>query len=345
MKFIHFGCWNNGTCSVDGTNGMSLTMRKLNSYLEFNPVEFIVLAGDNYYPQKSIMGKNFNTLNFYSGFCCLPQKVKKYLIFGNHDLEDVIINEDEEEIECKLLDEQIKITEGNDTIEIFNDVIYKIIDNTLVIMLDTNLYDRELINIPISKSCYSKLFNKFINKSDLTIRELIGYQNCFIIDVIKTYPTVVNVILIGHHPIYSIKNKKGQKNENKLPRFIDFLKQIKNLLISKNIYYLCADTHLYQSGIINIAPDFSIMQHIVGTGGAEQDNIYLEDDYIKENDKIVYVKTNEQKEFGFLEVEIIDSTVNFNFISANSTTESIKSIGLDQVHNKKYKKYKIIKQM
>ena len=81
MKFIHFGCWNNGQCSSDGTNGLSLTMQKLNSYVKENSVDFITVAGDNYYPPKGSAGKKFIIEDFTSGFSCLPLTIKKYLIF------------------------------------------------------------------------------------------------------------------------------------------------------------------------------------------------------------------------------------------------------------------------
>lgn len=72
MKFIHFGCWNNGNCSSDGANGLSLTMKKLNSYIEektetLDEIEFIVIAGDNYYPPKGET-KKFIEDDFISGF-------------------------------------------------------------------------------------------------------------------------------------------------------------------------------------------------------------------------------------------------------------------------------------
>jgi hypothetical protein len=54
MKFIHFGCWNNGFCDIEtGTNGISMTMRKLTKYLDLNKdINFLTIAGDNYYPDK-----------------------------------------------------------------------------------------------------------------------------------------------------------------------------------------------------------------------------------------------------------------------------------------------------
>ena len=317
MKFIHFGCWNNERCSSDGTNGISLTMRKLNSYIQENSVDFLTVAGDNYYPPKGTAGKKFIIEDFASGFNCLPQTIKKYLIFGNHDIEDVVIDETELPVKCKILDEQIKIAELNNTVEIFNDVLFKVINNTLIIMLDTNLYDRKIVSTPISETCYSKLFNSLLNKSGLTLGDLIGYQNCFVKNILQSNSEVNNVIFIGHHPIYSIKNKNDKKNVFKLSKFIDFFKQVSSLLIGKKIYYLCADTHMYQEGTIRILPSLEIKQYVVGTGGAEQDKIYEPDNTIIEEGTQVYIKSNEKKEFGFLTVDIGDSEPSFEFISAN----------------------------
>ena len=54
-KFIHFGCWNKGGCYLDkpskGWNDLSSVMRNLREVSEshYKP-EFVVVAGDNYYP-------------------------------------------------------------------------------------------------------------------------------------------------------------------------------------------------------------------------------------------------------------------------------------------------------
>ena len=318
MKFIHFGCWNNGKCSSEEDNGLSITMRKLTSYIQENPIEFITIAGDNYYPPKRKSGtKFFIDDNFTSGFECLPKDIKKYLIFGNHDIEDVIIDESGNEIKCKLLNEQIKIAEENNSIEIFNDVLFRKESNTLIIMLDTNLYNREIINTAINETCYSKLFNGLVNKSNMTLRDLIGYQKCFIQKIIKSNLEVKNIIFIGHHPIYSIKNKKNTKDVFKLSKFIDLLKYLSTLLIDKKVYYLCADTHMYQEGIINIIPGLEIKQYVVGTAGADQDKIFSSDNTIIEEGITVYTKSNEKVENGFLVVDI-DEELSFEFVSASS---------------------------
>ena len=54
MKFIHFGCWNKDNCNLTlKNNGISQTMSKLNDFIKKNKdIEFITIAGDNYYPDK-----------------------------------------------------------------------------------------------------------------------------------------------------------------------------------------------------------------------------------------------------------------------------------------------------
>lgn len=331
MKFIHFGCWNNGGCSETGTNGLSLMTKKLREYVSSNPIEFLAVAGDNYYPKKDEEGKHFNKAEFLSGFDCLPKEIKKYLIFGNHDIEDKVIDETSVPINCKLLDEQKKIVEENNTYEIFDDVIHKVIGDTLIIMFDSNLYENKE-DKKIIDTCYSQLFAGFVNKTVLKIKDLMSYQNCYIKDLLTTHLDKKNIIFIGHHPIYSIKNKKENKDAYKLDRFISFIKQIQTILLEKNIYYLCADTHLYQEGRVFITPEIEIKQYIVGTGGAEQDKIYVVDNDIIENGHLVYRKSIERREFGFLEVDIGDSDINFKFISATEMSGG-----------NKFKKYKILK--
>jgi hypothetical protein len=334
MKFVHFGCWNNGLCSESGTNGLSIMTKKLNEYILTNSIEFLTVAGDNYYPKKELTGKKFNDVEFNSGFECLPKQIKKYLIFGNHDIDDIIVNDEGVALKCKILEEQIKKAEDNNTFEIFNDVLHKIIGNTLIIMFDSNLYEEDKTKF-IRDTCYNKLFNSFVEKSELKIKDLIDYQNTFISDLITTNPTVKNIIFIAHHPIYSIKSKIKNsveiKDDYETTNLIIFLKNIQELLVGKKIYHLCADTHIYQEGIIILSPTISIKQYIVGTGGASQDNIYSLDNTILKDDVVVYRKFNEKKEFGFLEVEILDDDVKCNFISASV----MRGGGL--------KKYKILK--
>lgn len=89
---------------------------------------------------------------------------------------------------------------------------------------------------------------------------------------------------------------------------------LENYLINKKIIYLCADTHLYQHGIVKINT-LKINQYVCGTGGAHQD--YLS------NEKIIeYKNTNMEKyelinsidnTYGYLEVELLEDKHCINF--------------------------------
>jgi len=56
MKFIHFGCWGNGLCAPGQDNGLTKMTTLLNKYVSQpenkDNIEFITVAGDNYYPSK-----------------------------------------------------------------------------------------------------------------------------------------------------------------------------------------------------------------------------------------------------------------------------------------------------
>jgi hypothetical protein len=115
-----------------------------------------------------------------------------------------------------------------------------------------------------------------------------------------------------------------------MPRLKNFFIEIQKLLLNKNIYYLCADTHLYQEGTVYITPQLQIKQYIVGTGGAEQDIIFSFSNEIYEDDNLVYKKSVDEQKYGFLVVKIKDS-IKFEFIS------------VDKIANKYNKKYIIVK--
>ena len=122
-KFIQFGCWNN----INKEGCLEKVMSKLNEYVtNFNP-DFIVVTGDNYYPQKEkkkdkdkdkdkqkkiaivdgepvVKEKKEKKATVYGepvgekkkiiilndidyGFQLLPKNMPIYTILGNHDLE------------------------------------------------------------------------------------------------------------------------------------------------------------------------------------------------------------------------------------------------------------------
>lgn len=124
MKFIHFGCWNRGGCQMDSeaaenVSDFTRVARHIKSNLE--GVEFISVAGDNYYPdkekkkdkadkgekadkkdkgdkkdkanksEKKDTKKTLVTNDLGTGFKCLMDiPVDKYIVLGNHELDDKI---------------------------------------------------------------------------------------------------------------------------------------------------------------------------------------------------------------------------------------------------------------
>ena len=119
-KFIQFGCWNN--INTDGC--LKKVMNKLNKYVTEFKQDFIIITGDNYYPQKekkeTVEGetvvkekkkekkekvdsepfvkekkkkteknKIIKFEDIKHGFSLLPKDIPIYTILGNHDLETI----------------------------------------------------------------------------------------------------------------------------------------------------------------------------------------------------------------------------------------------------------------
>ena len=113
--FIHFGCWNNDGCVKD--TDLKKTMNTIKNFIERNKIDFAVIAGDNYYPEKIETAsrkayKNINSKIFLSGIKCLldavPDKVKLYVLLGNHEFDDVkyIDNEKYDFVKCHIFKQQ-----------------------------------------------------------------------------------------------------------------------------------------------------------------------------------------------------------------------------------------------
>jgi len=331
MKFIHFGCWNNGSCDIDtGDNGLSQTMKKLNNYIESNQIDFLTIAGDNYYPDKKKVNgvkiKNMKTSDFNSGVKCLPKDIKKYVILGNHEY-DNMLKDGVESHNCHLLETQQQIfsdPELNTTF--FNDVISIRKENTLIIMIDTTIYEEKDSNTLVSGSCYDKVFVG-IDRRD-TVNDLINHQGTKVNSILTENLDTTNIILIGHHPIISVraKEKDGRiKNKAEVIKGLqDLFVSMKDKVSDKKLFYLCADTHLYQKGTVQIDELPIINQYICGTGGADQDDCEICD--LKEvSEKGLTYKIDEcHKIFGFLVVSDNGENLSFEFINSSKTAESKK---------------------
>jgi len=358
MRFIHFGCWNEDTCTREGTNGLSKTMKKLGEYVktETEPKpNFIVVAGDNYYPDKEEKKekvkdsakpektdksdkagetgeakkaektkkekiKLFNEVNFKSGFDCLINNttgIPKYVLLGNHEYDTVKNKSGDVELDkCHILKEERKLFQASPDV-FFTTVMEKRLDNTLVIMIDTSIYEEAKMDECIFRqSCFNEIFPEMKIKNN--IAELIKHQEILVTRILQNPENnKKNIVIIGHHPIFSIKlkiddNTREEKEKKEyLQQIADLFINNEDLLTGKNLYYLCADVHSYQEGVVKINDRLLVKQYVVGTGGAHQDNcpsvLGQKDNYNLDICK---------QEFGFLDVNEDGDELKFKFISA-----------------------------
>lgn len=110
-------------------------------------------------------------------------------------------------------------------------------------------------------------------------------------------------------------------------------------LSGKNLYYLCADTHNYQTGKVQLPNIPVINQYICGTGGAEQDDCTQKNELTKKNIRYFDIVCN--KIFGFLIVSINGDSVSFEFINSHSPEiPAPRHVESQSAGYKKYLKYK-----
>jgi hypothetical protein len=346
MSFIHFGCWNNGFCNKNYNSRSALNSNSISNFTKVskklrnnvnssrNDLKFIVIAGDNYYPDKfknKNSGEKIKSIiveNLLSGFKCLPQDIDTFLLLGNQDVENIqqiiyektlqnnnsiiITNNGHPynlEKECFIYNFQKMYSEYKRYIHfVSNKIEHQIINNTLIIMIDSNLYD---FNNDKYLKCYQKIHQNRnnLNKSIL-INELIRYQYNNVIELIKS-STQQNIIIIGHHPIFSVKLKKNENVSILLDKMLELFE-----IPGKNYYYLCADTHLYQHGIINYQ-DIHIEQYICGTGGAEKNKSpnmsNNENRFLLNNVEYIIEESSEIN--GYLHIDCNNDNPEFNFIA------------------------------
>lgn len=284
MSFIHFGCWNKNFCDPreKNSNGLSQVMNHL-IYNEKSP-SFYIINGDNFYPNKIDKKKFYNKQNMDSGFRCLKELGKKalvYILMGNHDLQ---IEKNMYDINTKELITPCQIIENElvyrDEFNFYN--YHRILDNTLIIFINTVIYTNDFKNKddgPLLLECAIEYYkergnfnsiDEFANYDEYIIKYLIElYKSNNTIDKIK------NIVIAGHHPIFSYRDK--YENDDFKPvrkplnnRGLEFIDYIYNQFTHCDKFYLCADVHQYQKATIILGSN-KICQYVVGTGGTDCD--------------------------------------------------------------------------
>ena len=335
-SFIHFGCWNYKTCPG---NDFEQILYNINMLCKQKDYVFLSVAGDNYYPQKNAKKQKFIWLqDLLAGFKCLKNINinKKYILLGNHDVTpDKIINDNIEDTNCTILENEINAADPYNIIT----KEHVLLSHTLVIFIDTSFYEDKSDKY---MNCYSKIAS-YTNKQ---LNELMELQYNYVINQITNMKSnIKNIIIIGHHPLTCIKNKKNTdillKYNNHHSKFIKLLYDAFSIHKDKSNYYLCADLHLYQKNEIvinnnNNNNNVAFTQYIVGIGGTKLDelpkiNNTIIDHELAVDDYKIFLKTYPSvKKHGFLEVtEINDGMLTFMphfIINGGQTNKRRKNI-------------------
>lgn len=372
--FLHFGCWNKGQNyyisgeterdtedNPDMASNLTNVMRKLNQVTDEITPEFIVVAGDNYYPNKinSVDEKGreskiklFDEDDMKSGFEGLPKNVEIDVIMGNHDYEtNLLVTKDNmTETSCKILEVEYDLEKQPDNnLNILVNKARKFNDTTLIIMIDTTIYSDK--DAPTVVNCYKlhpNLKTGMVTQ-DLTIDSIRATQADFMRTSISNNvdDSLKNIIIIGHHPItvFKLLKKQGAKLvdvpggplvDALYKNVFEVLNQMDKRL---NYYYLCADLHQYQIGNISICPQGSsekmlIKQYTVGTGGADQDPFpFAKTDVSEKRDRLVFENNGVNYNVDYLmtpeELELSGSMYGFLQCTSNGDNLSFKFIDVD----------------
>ena len=342
--------------------------------------DFLIISGDNYYPGKTKAKKEekekkekkekdkkekkdkdkddtttkIKTIfkdKLIEGLQYLPEDIPINMLLGNHDLETnnknnlFIATSASEEVKpengkCEIIKLELEALKERKNVDYFFFKSERLNNNTLLLMIDTSIYevDAEAID-------YLPCYNIFLEAKEKmssfeNIKHLRDYQLEKIIDAIKKdNKSIKHLIIVGHHPIYQLKNKTSgdppvDDVTDKSDISVDFtpvLKTIQRLLLpTTKYYYLCSDLHLYQKGLIRInfkdTNPMIINQYIVGSGGTELDPrvppelVEPDKTYISKDGSITYIFEDEKREYGFLECIIEkDTAPRFKFMPLETT--------------------------
>jgi hypothetical protein len=369
IQFVNFGCWN---------KQLDIVKKVKDSINETGGFDFLIVNGDNYYQSKekiktkdengdpiNIKIKKVINQDLIDGFDILKgiNIREKYLLMGNHDL-DLTTKSDSnpEGKHCETIEEELKFSE-NMILPRKLVMFVEPRDDTIIIMIDTNMYTGENL------FCYTHILdeettNKLIEELRILGSDInISHDNPNLTNAFKNlqkkiieeyfesrHKTWKNVFISGHHPLIGFKKIKGGtlKYDYYEPELYELLYDtIRRHGI--NFYYLCADIHNYQEAEVKIN-NMVILEYIVGTGGAELDEIkpanYNLDISIGGID-LSYKANRCDYSYGYNIVKINESgDVSFEYIRVSVPIEDVPIEGVPkEKKEKKEKKDKKVSQL
>jgi len=134
LKFAHFGCWG------DYKNKKHID-QNIDAIGKYNP-NFLLVAGDNYYPKKKEDGKQKKKIyneeqlhELFQKLGTLKPEIEIIVLMGNHELDRFAANS------SISLNKQLATPEvESGRLKFYTKVESKVLGDTLIIMVDTNLY-------------------------------------------------------------------------------------------------------------------------------------------------------------------------------------------------------------
>lgn len=247
VPFLFMGCWNE-----DDSPRTSVTKAIME-----NPIETLVLGGDNVYPVKMRIGNSTDFTKVYS---------QKTLMNGIHMLygKDIYAALGNHNVGGQMLKVQRGLNEWT-----MPDRYYCIhFSDYSLVVIDSNLIDDE-------DAFYT--MNKWLSD---TINGLKSDRR-------KYY-------YVQHDPFISF----GKKKMIVFPKLVEVLEI---LVRYPPIAILCADTHNYQKGTLQVG-DVTIQQYVVGTGGAHPDYVKGKNGDTYDIMGVTYTMDTHISGYGYLEV-------------------------------------------
>jgi hypothetical protein len=222
----------------------------------------------------------------------------KYLIMGNHDLEDFYLDSCiglKKELE-KSSKFNIMFPYGTKTITVA-DTKYK------YIFIDSNLYNL--------KKNPDTCFNTVLGES---AQSLLDKQNDFIIKELLD-PDIKTFFIFAHEPLISLKTKFGESTQEILKRSSMLDDTLLKIMFDsdRDIVYVCADIHMYQNCIISNKSSKKIRQIVCGTGGGDKDFYCLSSKYHIEGEYTMEL-VDFMDPYGYVEITLSKDLINYKFI-------------------------------
>lgn len=253
LTFFVFGCWNKdetGPRDIVPRDVVprDVVLEHLQTKTGTGIYDFGIVAGDNIYPHvltttNVIKKKEYNHEVIVSGFAALDNvNAPVKMVLGNHNVLNVT-------------------WKPNMGIKEYEEHVSKLSKN-ISLILENKVENRGIANV------------WYLDSNEAT--KIADFINTTINNAIEDFEASTWNIIVGHHPLFSIKTKyvSGIVDESKdkvalLNDFDNIMTAISKL---KNPVYLCADVHNFQVGVIRYK-GVSLPMVVAGTGGAQPDPI------------------------------------------------------------------------